>query len=209
MRLLSSVLFAALVATTPLAPTMVQAAECLTAESIDKGVVFTRKDKRTGVAIRRGKVISIDYAAGKGIWTDERATTYGVYESKITEFFEDEPTVGGGDTVITQTFKGKPPEPKGGEGWTTVMKTAAISYNSSEVGYYEWKARHKVTYVFLPENNVKLSGCTYRVVPVEAAFVEDDGSGYKRRWLYFPDLGFGLETKRGDDGNGLTSMKAK
>lgn len=209
MRFAIAPLLAAAMLTTPIAAPMALAAECLNGASVDKGVVFTRKDKRTGIVTRRGDTVFIDYSTNKGYWTDERETRFGVYEIKITEFFSDEESIGGGDDVLVQTFKGKAPEPKGGTGWNTTVRKHVTSYNSSEVGFQESKRRYKVTYVYLPENNVKLSGCTYRVIPVEAAFVEADGSGFKRRWLYFPDLGFGLETKRGDDGNGLTSMKAK
>jgi hypothetical protein len=183
-----------------------QAAACLTASSVDQGVVFNRKDNRGGTVIRRDGRIHIDYSTRSGTWTDERETLFGVFELTQTFYWSDEQLIGDGDTVITQKFRGKLPEPTAGKGWSGTVQSHDISYNSSEIGYQESNDRMKATFVFLPENNVELSGCTYRVIPVEAAFAYERG-GFNRRWLYFPDLGFGLETKQGNTGNGLTVLK--
>ena len=181
-------------------------AECVTADSLVKGVSFKRADGRAGRAVARDGGIYVDYAAGKGLWTDERQTLLGIYETNTTSFFSDEELIGSGDTRQTWKFRGKPPVPKAGESWKTRISADAVTDNSSEQGYQEWSGKFDAVYTFLPEMEAKLSGCAYRAIPVEATFLGEDG-GFTRRWLYFADLGFGLETKRDGTGNGLTALK--
>ena len=181
-------------------------AECVTADSLVKGVSFKRADGRAGRAVARDGGIYVDYAAGKGLWTDERQTLLGIYETNTTSFFSDEELIGSGDTRQTWKFRGKPPVPKAGESWKTRISADAVTDNSSEQGYQEWSGKFDAVYTFLPEMEAKLSGCTYRAIPVEATFLGEDG-GFTRRWLYFANLGFGLETKRDGTGNGLTALK--
>lgn len=181
-------------------------AECVTADSLAKGVSFKRADGRAGRVVARDGGIYVDYAAGKGLWTDERQTLLGIYETNTTSFFSDEELIGSGDTRQTWKLRGKPPVPKAGESWKTRISADAVTDNSSEQGYQEWSGKFDAVYTFLPEMEAKLSGCTYRAIPVEATFLGEDG-GFTRRWLYFADLGFGLETKRDGTGNGLTALK--
>ena len=181
-------------------------AECVTADSLAKGVSFKRADGRAGRVVARDGGTYVDYAAGKGLWTDERQTLLGIYETNTTSFFSDEELIGSGDTRQTWKFRGKPPVPKAGESWKTRISADAVTDNSSEQGYQEWSGKFDAVYSFLPEMEAKLSGCTYRAIPVEATFLGEDG-GFTRRWLYFANLGFGLETKRDGTGNGLTALK--
>ena len=137
-------------------------AECVTADSLVKGVSFKRADGRAGRAVARDGGIYVDYAAGKGLWTDERQTLLGIYETNTTSFFSDEELIGSGDTRQTWKFRGKPPVPKAGESWKTRISADAVTDNSSEQGYQEWSGKFDAVYTFLPEMEAKLSGCTYR-----------------------------------------------
>lgn len=184
------------------------AADCLTADSIKSGVSFKRADGRIGRAVARDGGIFVDYAAGKGLWTDERQTLLGLYELSTTSFFSDEELIGTGDTRQTWKFRGKPPVPQAGESWKTRISADTVTDNSSEQGYQEWSGKFDAVFAFLPAMEAKLSGCTYRAVPVEATFLGDSG-GFTRRWLYFSELGFGLETKRDGTGIGLTALQAE
>ena len=196
----------ALVACLALSPALA-AADCLTADSVTSGVVFKRADGRSGRVVAKDGGIFVDYATGKGMWTDQRQTQLGIYELSSTTFFSDEALIGSGDTTQTWKFRGKPPEPQAGESWKTRITDYTVISNSSEQGYEDWSGKFDAVYAFLSEKEVELSGCTYRVVPVEATFLGENG-GFSQRWLYFPDLGFGLETKRNGDGNGLTALTA-
>lgn len=183
------------------------AAECLTADSVKSGVVFKRADGRAGRVVARDGGIFVDYAAGKGMWTDERQTLLGIYELTTTTFYSDEELIGSGATTQTWKFRGKPPVPRVGESWKTRITDNTVISNSSEQGYEDWSGKFDAVFAFLPEMEATLSGCTYRAVPVEATFLGKNG-GFTRRWLYFSDLGFGLETKRDGEGIGLTALKA-
>jgi hypothetical protein len=181
-------------------------AGCVTQDTLDKGVVFKRADGRSGMVTRADGGIFIDYATGSGYWTDERQTQLGIYETGARMYFSDEETIGGGDRVLTWKFRGKPVVPSAGDSWKTKISEKAVHYNSSEVGHYDTKDKLEAVYAFLPEETVTLSKCEYRVIPVEATFVCSEG-GFTRRWLYFADLGFGLETRRGTAENGLLAFK--
>ncbi len=63
-------------------------------------------------------------------------------------------------------------------------------------------------FTYLAAGRGKLSGCTYRILPVEAAITGKDAT-QTRRWPYFPDLGFGLETVHDGVKNGLTALVAE
>jgi hypothetical protein len=52
---------------------------------------------------------------------------------------------------------------------------------------------------------VELSGCSYRALTVEAEFT-GKGGGRSQRWVYFSQLGLGIETRRDGVSNGLTAM---
>ncbi len=181
-------------------------AGCVTPESLDKGVVFKRADGRSGMVTRKDGGIFIDYATGPGYWTDERQTRLGIYESGTTAFYSDEESIGGGDTVLTWEFRGKPVVPEEYGSWKTRISEYGISYNSSEIGHQDWKDKLDAVFDFQAAKVVTISKCEYRVIPVEATFVGKN-SGFTRRWLYFADLGFGLETRRGNDENGLVALK--
>ena len=184
------------------------AAECLTADSVKSGVVFKRADGRAGRVVAKEGGIFVDYATGKGLWTDQRQTHLGIYELHSVWFYSDEELIGTGSTSQTWEFRGKPPLPKAGESWKTRIKDYTVQSNSSEQGYQDWSGKFDAVYAFLPEMEAKLSGCTYRAIPVEATFLGENG-GFTQRWLFFPDLGFGLETKRDGKGIGLTALKAE
>ena len=73
---------------------------------------------------------------------------------------------------------------------------------------------YSVSYSYLAESTATLSGCSYRILPVEATFINAE-TDLTRRFIYFPDLGFGLETRvidrKGDASRelGLTSLTPK
>ena len=184
-------------------------ADCLTAASLDAGVVFARADGRSGLAERRGADVFVDYDTGPGPWTDERLGRFGIYETSTTQYFQDDPdAVGGGSTDAARRFSVKPPDPVAGGGCTGTVRAQRWLHNAAWAGGYGYKVRYEASYVFQAEKTVKLSGCRYRAIPVEASFVASDDS-HSRRWLYFPDLGFGLETRVNGQDNGVTSLKGR
>ena len=191
---------------------MAQAA-CLDATSIPKGVVFTRADGRSGIARASGGGIEINYAAKENFpWADHRQTTAGIFENAWTYAPTEEWIVGGGPGgTFEYRRSGKDPEPTPGTTWSTTIRLTFSHDNGTEYGPDITRSRTKATYSFLDAQEVTLSGCKYTAIPVE---LRGTGAKLVRRWMYFPDLGFGLETRMTDPETGhdlklgLTAMKA-
>lgn len=201
-------LFCAALVTTFLATPMALAAECLTAESIDLGVQFLRSDGHSGTAVRRDGKILIDYAAEDGVRIDARQTELGIYEIAMTQLFIDEPSMGAGTEMFAQRFAGKLAEPVVGGGWQGKVKVKFDADNPSVEGSLAQDWVWQADFSFLPEITGKLSGCSYRAIPVEVRFNTAERT-FDQRFLYFPDLGFGLETKRDGVTNKVMSLKLR
>ena len=191
-------------------------ADCVTPKDLTTGIAFTRQDGRNGTVQAEGKGLTIDYAAGtKTAWQDFRRTTMGVYDLTWAWSPTEEYYVGGGPGgSYNFKFSGKPPVPVAGKNWKTTLRVAETQDNGTEYGPQTYRYNYDVTYSFQDTKEVKLSGCPYTVMPVEATFI-GKSEHLTRRWIYFPDLGFGLETRvidhtSGEDRKlGLTAMKPK
>lgn len=191
-------LILALLAAQPLA------AQCLTSRSVDTGVVFTRENGRTGSAVRvNDKLIRIDYAVGARNKVDRSDADWGIYTLKSQDWSGDPDLVGGvGVTETTFRRSGRAPEPQPGKAWKTRLRTASVTPTTTAEGKITSRATYQVTYSFQEPRDVTLSGCSYRMMPVEATFVGET-SHFTRRWAYFPDLGFGLVTRYTDHRTGV------
>lgn len=192
------------------------AAECVTAANLTTGITFKRQDGRSGWAQSNGAVVEIDYATDPGNdWGDYREGRLGIYESKWSWYPSDEAVMGlGPGAGYDYKLAGKPPMPSAGMRWQSKVKVTASTDNGGEGGVERQSYTLKVSYTALAAKSVKLSGCTYTILPIEAHFTSDH-TDLTRRWLYFPDLGFGLETRvidhlTGEDRKlGLTTLTAK
>ena len=198
------------------APALAEA-RCVEAGDLRAGITFKRQDGRLGT-VRAGKdrgVVLVDYDSAAALSRDSRRSLWGVYETRTTLNGRD------GETVITWKFDPRPPEPVAGGGWAGSVRegrrgageaVAPPGFGSVEKGEQEAVRKGirglRVSYSFLPERVVKLSGCKYRAIPVEAVFA-GAGAGFSRRWVYFPDLGFGLETRRDGEANGIVALMVR
>lgn len=195
---------------------VVGAAECLKADSLAKGVSFSRADGRKGFAAMEGAELFIDYAVGsKTAWFDQRRAQLGIYETEWNSVPTDAYFVGGGPGGrFTYRFSGNPPVPAAGKTWSTKVYEKRSQEVGLESGPEVSRATYAVTYRFLPPVRADFSGCTYVAQPVEARF-KAGTTDLTRRWIYFPELGFGLETRLTDNMTGevrnlgLTAMAPK
>lgn len=179
------------------------AARCVTADDLVPGVTFKRQDGRSGLAKADGKTIEVDYAANsQTAWHDWRRTTLGIYDLAWGWTPTDEYYVGGGPGgSYTYKFAGKPPVPEARTSWKTTVSVVESQDIGIESGPIKTRYSFDVTYSFQDTKEANLSGCTYTILPVEATFTGKKGH-YSRRWIYFPDLGFGLETRQTDHQTG-------
>lgn len=100
--------------------------------------------------------------------------------------------------------------PQAGDGWAGTAKDVVQNVTDGaamKANVSRFKTSYTANFAFLPETTAKLSGCTYRMIPGEAVFTGPDKSR-SQRFVFFPDLGFGLETKRDGAANGLVAMKS-
>jgi hypothetical protein len=192
------------------------AAGCVTSDTLAKGVAFTRADGVGGLAIQDGTKVWIEYrfSAPKGN-RDERVGRFGIYETEtISEGIRRNGTVIEGrarhETSIRFARPGSEPVP--GETFKSTFRAKTRSCIASECVEI-WRTWGSATYRFMQSETVRISDCAYKVIPVEATFFGTVPI-YTQRWLYFPDLGFGLETRVTDHLNGtnvklgLTSIMA-
>jgi hypothetical protein len=186
-------------------------AECLTATSIDRGVVFQRQSGDKGLAIRKGGVVEVDYVTNRPGIQDERIARFGIYESKTADYPFGPDMIGVGTIETETTYARKGPEPEPGLSYRTTWRAKISDYMPVENSPIVTRAKGSVTFLFQEVKEVKLSGCTYRAMGVEATF-QTEGGWKKQRWIYFPDLGFALETRvttpGGDRKLGLVEMRA-
>jgi hypothetical protein len=172
-----------------LLPAGVQA-RCVTADDLVTGVTFKRENGRSGLVTREGKEIVIDY-------------------STMSNFHYNElPTVGGGYPFYEWKFASRPTEPRPGKSW----RAEVTERREEDIGTERMPppdiSQRTQRYVAEALREVTLSGCTYSAFTVNLTIGSGKSAG-TRRYIYFPDLGFGLETRVGNTRIGLTAMEAK
>ncbi len=186
-------------------------ARCLDTGSIDRGVVFKRQTGATGFAVRKGDKIQIDYVTNKPSVEDQRVARFGIYETRTDDYPWGPDMVGVGTVVTETTYARKGPEPKPGLAYQTRWRAKISDHMPVENGPIVSRESGSSTFLFQDVKEVKLSGCTYRAMGVEAT-IQGPGGWTKQRWIYFPDLGFGLETRvttaTDDHKLGLVEMRA-
>jgi hypothetical protein len=171
-----------------------------------RGIAFARKDGSKGVARAEDDEVRIDYVTNRGAWTDIRRAKNGVFETSRTVEENEEPVVGSSAPTYSWTYSPKIIMPTDGATWSGRVKETVEVTISDENATVERKRRQwDAIYRCFEPREVTLSGCLYKVLTVEAAY-SGEGSGYSLRWVYFPELGLGLETRRDGVSNGLTAM---
>lgn len=190
------------------APALIRPAQAACSRpDLAKGIVFKREDGSRGLARSEGGgVVSIDYVTNRGAWLDRRRVKNGVFEvSRLVEESE-EPVVGASAPEYTWTYSPKIRMPEEGMTWAGTVKEVVEVTISDERGTVDRrKRRWDASYRCFDAREVKLSGCSYQALAVEAAF-SGDGQTRSQRWVYFPELGLGLETKRNGKGNGIVAL---
>ncbi|MCB6176575.1 hypothetical protein LHP98_00330 [Rhodobacter sp. Har01] len=176
---------------------------------LDRGILFTRKDGSRGLARRESDgMVVIDYVTNRGDRIDRRRVENGVFETSRVLSESELPVVGSAPPEFTWTYGRKTVAPQASTGWSGKVKEVR-----KDVGYGDFmkeivsrsRTSWDAVFSFLPGKPVRLSGCSYETVPVEATFTGKAGA-HSRRWVYFPQLGLGLETRRDGVANGLVAL---
>lgn len=171
-----------------------------------KGIAFKRKDGSKGVAKVQGDAVRIDYVTNRGYWTDIRTVKNGVFEVSRTVEESEEPMVGSSAPTFSWSYSPKIILPVDGATWSgRVKETVEVTISDENATVERRRSRWGAIYRCFEPREVTLSGCTYRALTVEAAF-SGEGGGRSQRWVYFPEIGLGLETVRDGVSNGLVAL---
>jgi hypothetical protein len=174
---------------------------------LTRGIAFTRKDGSKGMARAEGDEVRIDYVTNRGAWTDIRRARNGVFEvSRVVEESE-EPMVGSSTPMFSWSYSPKIIMPADGATWSgRVKETVEVTISDENATVDRKRTRWQAIYRCFEPREVTLSGCAYQALTVEAVFSGERG-GRSIRWVYFPKLGLGLETRRDGVSNGLTALE--
>jgi hypothetical protein len=110
-----------------------------------------------------------------------------------------------------RSFSPQPSEPQPDKSWSSKVHQieTSVGFGTEMIRLVNRiQSDFIAKYTFLTMAEAELSGCTYRILPVEATFTGNGGS-HSQRWIYFPDLGFGLETVVAGAKNGLIALVAE
>lgn len=174
-----------------------------------KGIVFKRQEGTRGLVRREGDgTLVIDYVTNKGDWMDRRRSRMGIFELGRELNESEYPLVGSAPPEWVWKFPGKLPEPEAGKSWSGTVRETLIQISYGEEmkeNRSETKSRWQATYRFLERKEVKISGCFYLILPVEAEFVSG-AAKRSQRWIYFEREGFAIETRADGKDNGIVAM---
>lgn len=209
----------------PWLPLTVQAeTACLTSESLKSGVTVKVKDGSVQTYRREGKdvvavvprlqggagfVAELVLAGGLHVVSDHRTE----HEAAV-EVPEGAEIVGGNDGGTITTLYRFDRLPKPGRAWQGRVGLQRDQDGPSIGPQPTIKGKVDAVVVVQPEQMVTLSGCPYRIVPVETTFSITDRSRFtmdgaplsgmdeaigqvllSRRQIWFPDLGFAVITR--------------
>ena len=174
---------------------------------LSKGISFKRQDGSRGLARREGDgTVVIDYVTNRGSWLDRRRVRNGIFEAARVVEESEEPVVGASAPDYKWTYSPKIILPEDGATWAGRVKEVVEVTISDEASTVErTRAKWKAQYRCFDPREVKLSGCFLMALSVEASFTGKGGSR-SQRWVYFPQLGLGLETVRNGKENGITAL---
>ncbi len=176
-------------------------ADCVGYDSFVKGVEVKLQDGSKWIARRSAhEVIRIDKTNHDGAYAQYAIGPYGVFVTEGTR--------NGIGTTTELAYSKTPPQPFVGMDWTSTVKNTTIS-EATHSTYPAKRGKVHVTANNLRE--VKLNGCTYKVMGVDIAYSADLG-GMVQHFAYFPDIRFGLQTKvtykdGSTDSAGITGMR--
>jgi len=178
-----------------LLPTLAQA-RCVTADGLATGVICKREDGRTGLAQGDANTITVDCSTNStGAWMDRRPTKLGIYQTSWAWTPTEDLDVGGGPGGNdADTFAGRPPVPAEGQSWQTSILVKEHHDDGTQSSGPITRYKLAATNTFLPVTEATLSGCAYRIQSIEATLTNPQIT-IKERFIYFPDLGFGLQTR--------------
>ncbi|GGL69298.1 hypothetical protein [Wenxinia marina] len=186
-------------------------AQCVTPADMAAGAVFTRANGDRGtVAAIAPDLVRIAYSAGAG-QSDQRIARHGLYvERQAVGSFPPDVIGVWYEAEIDYSYAGRPPLPRAGEVWRTTVRVSGESSDHSGM-VTNLAATLAASFAFTEPRQVTLGGCAYDVLTATVT-LRGEGRDEDRRSVWFPALGFGIETQVTDRAagrawtNGLTGL---
>ncbi len=177
-------------------------AECLTQEDfIDAEVTVGLQAGDEWRVMRSDDGVQAEYRDRYGEPLRWQLTEHGVYPRFEQQNLSVDPASGNqtpfpaASWEMETVYDQDPPPPVAGGNFAT---TGVASGNFGGVKK-TWA--FTVAYSFDPEKTVTLSGCRYRAIGVNGSF-HSSSVDWMGRWVYFPDLAVGIQTKGKDSRTG-------
>lgn len=215
---------------------------CLTADALKTGVRVTVKDGSEQVYRAKGRDVVAVVPTGR--FTADLLLARGLHVTRdhrtehesAAEVPEGAVMVGGNDGGTITTDYSFASLPKPGKDWAGTVKIARDQDGPSIGPQPRVTGKVAATVAFLPEETVTISGCSYRIQPVETVLTIAKDSRFtvggeaqvaledeigkvllSRRQIWFPDLGFAVITREGgaesgwsdDWGQGIVGLAAE
>ncbi|NEY91268.1 hypothetical protein [Tabrizicola oligotrophica] len=207
----------------PLSPAFAEEA-CLTAETLKSGVAVTVEGGAVQVYRAKGRDVlaSIPVPAGGNGFSAELVLARGLHvvsdhrteHEGASDLAEGEVLVGGNDGGTTTTLYAYPNLPKPGKDWAGRLRLSRDQDGPSIGPQPRIKGTVAAQVRYLAEATVTISGCAYRIQPVETVLTVKEDSRFTldgapqpgiagaademlltRRQIWFPDLGFAVITR--------------
>ncbi|MEC7763057.1 MAG: hypothetical protein VX874_14235 [Pseudomonadota bacterium] len=201
-------------------------AQCLTAANLDRGIVVTRQATgpttvtRTGQGMRYQYTRRFDPDAGDGFAVDRSVDILRDGPFLIRESGSTAAVAADGlapldfNTWWSSEWRMSGARPRL-DPLTRATRTVTEAWTSTNgLDDQSGRTRWQVTYTFLEEKSVRVSGCDYRVMGVTAEHREGT-TGFLERYVYFIDLGMAVQTQwtelasGGQRTYGITGVRAR
>lgn len=176
-------------------------AECLTKDDFAKTVVAAPLKAGDEWRISRSDAgVQAEYRDPQGKPLRRQMALYGVYPRFEEQSLSVDPATNMTPFPATQwevgtVYDQSPPVPVAGGNFAST----GVASGRFEGVQKTWS--FNVAYSFDPEKTVTLSGCRYRAIGVNGNFYSGPAA-WSGRWVYFPDLEVGIQTKGEDSRTG-------
>lgn len=205
---------------------------CLKADALKSGILVTVRDGSVQSFRAKGRdvVAALPEKAGASGFDARQTLQAGLHVISDQRVLHDAPqdvpegavVVGGAEGGRQDTLyklAGKPPAPAPGISWTTTVRIERDEDGPSIGPQPKLKGNAVVQVVFGAQKTVELSGCAYRIIPVETTIALAPDSRFtmggevmplddappgtvilSRRQIWFDDLGFAVTTRESGEG---------
>ena len=190
------------------------AAECVSADDLATGIVFEQQQLGRGlIQTVEGNRLRTTYTSSSSAQGEESVALWGIYSESYHVWNDGAGLATPQDWTDSFRFSVKPPLPEAGLNWSAKITRKRKGEIDGET--VTDKATEAVSFTYDAPRSVTFGSCDYAVMTVTGRFTAE-GVDFIRRYAYFPDLGFGLQTRwvdntlfEAEDTHGITALSPR